>query len=246
MTLLLKPLKTALFFTALLSICTNCGGNSPRATATTNDVESEPEDSRAVIDTGSQTQVEGLLGTVPAEEVVRVFDNHMNAILDCYGQALEEVEEIEGDLEIAMRVDPEGNVMDAYVSKGDLGSLDAETCIVKRVGRFVFKREHGAEAEVSYSLALEAPYDPPPPLHWDMAAVKEVISNHSTDLGTCLKGKTGIHLTLWVGTGGVVLSSGVAVSSYESYQAGLCLAKASRRWTFNDPGKKLAKVRLEL
>ena len=59
----------------------------------------------------------------------------------------------------------------------------------------------------------------------------------------CLGGKTGVELTMYVGQGGVVLSSGAATATSDLKDEARCLARASLGWTFPNPGEDTAKVK---
>lgn len=226
----------AVLFSALLG----CGGRSTQETV------SEPEDKSpgsSAAKTNDSLAVEGLRGTIPKEDVVRVFDRHMDELLDCYSDALEDLEEIEGEVSLFFLVDPQGGVKQVHIRQSSLGSLRAEQCILGHVSRYTFPEPAGgAIAEVSYSMAFEAPYDNPPPLQWEPSVVDSVVHEHEDAVERCIGNRTGINITSYVGRGGVVLTSGVAASEGKDIDAGRCLAEEMRNWEFPDPGHKLAKV----
>ncbi len=231
------------FFFLFLMFVVGCGGGAPQGTATGADVSKEDadENSQAGAESGGGVAVDGLLGTIPQGEVNRVFDNHMEKIHDCYSDVLEDVEEIEGRVEMAIQVDASGSVIEAYLREGDLGSVEAEKCILNRVLRFTFERQGGGIAHVTKELVLEAPYDPPVSTTWRDSVIQEVLRENEQDASRCLGGRTGVQLTLYVGSGGVVLSAGAATETYELQEAGYCLAEAARGWKFPDPGPELFK-----
>ncbi len=235
-----------LFVIALVSmLCAGlgCGGGAPVASTTPEDNEAvQADDDQAATDGDGDVGVDGLLGTVPQGEVNRVFDDNMQRLYDCYSEALDELEEIEGQIEIAVEVDNDGSVARAYIRRGDLGSTEAEQCMIRRVERFKFKRQGSGIAHVSKELTLEAPYDPPDPNIWGESAVQKVVAEHQTDVSRCLRGKTGVLLTLYVGAGGVVLSAGISAEDPALVDGGYCLAEAARGWAFPDPGSKIVKV----
>ncbi|MCP4678772.1 MAG: AgmX/PglI C-terminal domain-containing protein [Deltaproteobacteria bacterium] len=234
--------RRAGFVLLSLMFVVGCGG-APKETATGADVSSEDaaEDHQTGAESEGGVAVDGLLGTIPQGEVDRVFDNHMEKILDCYSDALDDIEEIEGRVEIAMQVDASGSVIEAYLRGSDLGSVGAEKCILHRASRFTFERQGGGIAHVTKELILEAPYDPPVPTTWRDSVIQEVIRENEPDVVRCLGGRTGVQLTLYVGDGGVVLSAGAATETYELQEAGYCLAEAARSWKFPDPGSELFK-----
>jgi hypothetical protein len=224
-----------------------CGGGGPSETSTPDEVSPDtPEQeqpSGEVEAAGSTMEVSGLLGTIPEHKVQQVFERKMDALGECYGLAIEVLEEIEGRLEVDLVVGGDGSVTEAYLRDGTLGSLEAEECIVGKVQRFRFPApEGGGRAEVSYSLVLDAPYDPPEPQNWSGPRLNEVVAEHTPDMERCLAGQTGVQLTLYIGPGGQVVSAGATASSAELYEAALCLARAAAAWVFPDPGDKPAKA----
>ncbi|MCP4601002.1 MAG: AgmX/PglI C-terminal domain-containing protein [Proteobacteria bacterium] len=229
----------------LLLIGTSCGGSAPKESTTALDVESTDGAEQIDNNTGSGVQVDGILGTIPQEEVDRVFDNHMDGLFNCYNLAIEDLEEIEGQIEFAMQVDTSGSVVQAHIKRGDLGSLETEKCMVNKVERFMFRRQGSGIAHVTKELTLEAPYDPAEPNTWGDTVVKEIVNQNQIDVDKCLGGRTGVQLTIYVWTGGVVASAGASTETHELRDAGYCLAKAARNWTFPDPGQNVVKMSLD-
>jgi hypothetical protein len=223
-----------------------CGGGAPRQSGTPDEVEEKEEatgPAQACRDDGME--VEGLAGTIPQDEAERVFDRGMRKLLECYGEAVEDVEELEGTLELALTVDEAGRVEEAHLPFSDLGSVEAESCILKNARMFVFERGGCGKAYVNKRITLEAPYDPPDSLDWGRHEVRDTLKQNSDDISNCIGNRTGILVVINVGLGGVALAAGASADKFDDLEAGRCLAKASRRWVFNDPGEVLAKVRLE-
>ncbi len=219
-----------------------CGGSDSLVKGA-DDVVEEEETSGGTDCRQDGVEVVGLLGSVDQEEVERVFERNMKGLFACYESVVEDLEEIEGSLEIALQVDPSGAVVEANLPHSDLGSLEAERCILNKTSQFEFRRSGCGIAYVNKELSFEAPYDPEP-LQWGRVQVAETIYEHAYDVERCLNGETGIDVVIYVGKGGVVWSSGAAAESFAKREAARCLATACRRWTFKDPGDDLAKVRL--
>ena len=188
--------------------------------------------------------VEGLLGNVTQDEIERVFSAHRDAMFRCYQEALEDLEEIEGEVHFELQVASDGTVDSAFISDSDLGSIETESCMLDQVRSFRFKRVPGGVAVLYYPMTLEAPYDPPEPAHWDNGKVRDTVEANRDVIDGCLTGASGIVVTLYVGKGGMVLSSGAAGKTLEAYDDAVCLARAARSWTFSAPARDLAKVRL--
>jgi hypothetical protein len=252
-----KPSFKCLFFILAFLVCSCGAGQAQETVAVAKDPDQtapqKPGNAMAAFtkdhdqtEISGDMEIEGLRGTIPQGEVQRVFNDHMDQLLDCYSESIEDLEEIEGALEIAMEIGGPGNVNHAYMRSADLGSLETEKCILRKVERFKFRKQGGGTVDIAYPFELEAPYDPPNPIVWKRSTVEEVVNQHMDDLERCLNGKTGVVVTIYIGLGGVVASAGASADEYEMYDEAICLAEAVRAWAFPDPGSRLAKISLEL
>jgi hypothetical protein len=229
--------------TAILNLNSfGCGGKNAEPTTHSLSETGSPEDSDPREDGTSAARIEGVEATVNWDDVEKVFNQRERGLYDCYNMVVEEVEEIEGRVEFAVQVGDGGKVVDVNIISSNLGSLEAEKCMLSKIERFKFKLQGKGIAHFTKDMTLEAPYDPPKPMTWENQVVSGIIDEHRSDVERCLRGETGIELTLWVGRGGVVLSSGVATQSSDLKDEAYCLAEACRRWTFPDPGGEVAKV----
>jgi len=246
-----RRLATTVALAALAAMtAVGCGGAGKKGTveqAGGDDpaLDRAPE---AVVEDGiAAAQVEGLLGTVPQHEVEGVFERKQQKILDCFVDAYEILEEIEGSVELSFEVAADGSARDVYLSAGDLGSRVAQDCIVAAVGRFTFPRPRGgSHAVVTYPMTFEEPYDHPPPLDWSGSRASEVVGAHMDDLERCLGGETGVTLTLYVVEAGKVVSAGATAASFAMVERARCLEDAAMSWVFPDPGDRPAKAVVEL
>ncbi|MBW2277893.1 MAG: AgmX/PglI C-terminal domain-containing protein, partial [Deltaproteobacteria bacterium] len=189
-------------------------------------------------DEGDLVAVEGILGGIPEHKVQRVMDDNEEAVLECYADALDNYDYLEGSLEMAITVDLDGSVYKAFLRGGSLGSQEAESCILGKIRRFQFPKPGGGRAEVSHSISLYPPHDPPQVLDWSGDQINQVVEAQSADVERCLGGRTGVQLTVYVEVGGRVVSAGATGDDLGAYEAGSCLAKAAAAWVFPDPGKR--------
>ena len=221
-----------------------CGGKKQEDTTKVISVE-DYETSTFSVGAG-EGSVEGLLGNVTQDEIERVFSNNQNAMMRCYQEVLEDVEEIEGELQFDLEVASDGSVQSAFISSSDLGAVSAESCMLSRVRGFHFNRVPGGIAVLYYPLTLEAPYDPPDPQIWDNARVSDVLNEHAAEVEECLGGATGVKVTAYVGKGGMVLSAGASGADADTYDHAVCLARAAQSWVFQSPpSNDLVKVSLD-
>ena len=223
-------------------LATACGGATPEVTTGAGDDPSGGESSSSE---AGPVQVEGLLGAVDEQDVERVMKKGMRRIERCYAEALDDLEEIEGSLQLSIKVGARGQVDQVFVSDGDLGSALAQGCIEEAVAGFEFPAPRGGtQAQIGYPLTLEAPYDNPAPADLSGAVKKHARGQGAADLERCLGSVTGVRLTVYVGSDGRVISAGAnPASSFEEVEAARCLEQAAAGWTFDDaPGKGIAKA----
>jgi hypothetical protein len=229
-------------FVVAAAALAGCGGDRAKA-APVADPTTVGSGEVAAADPGAAIQVEGLLGDIPREDVERVVKAKSDAIVACYQQALDVLEQIEGSIELVLTVGADGAVTEAYLRNGSLGSADAEECIAALAKRLVFPRPRGgARAEIVYPIALEEPYGHPAPAPLSGAQAKAVADANAADVARCLAGASGVQLTVYVGRGGAVLSTGATSDSAGTADAATCLAEAARAWAFPDPGGATAKA----
>jgi len=226
-----------------VSCLTACGGASSKVVPAGEEPSVARDDAAPVGDPGDSVQIEGLLGDIPQDDVERVLARKNDAIAECYQEALDALEQIEGSVVLELDVGPDGSVAAAHLRSGSLGSAATEACIVALAKRLKFpKPSGGSHASISYPLTLEEPYGHPAPSALSGSEAKAVADANTADVERCLGGATGVQLTLYVGRGGAVVSSGATSDAFETAGAAACLAEAARAWTFPDPGGKTAKA----
>ena len=235
-------IHTIVIAVSITTLTAACGGKSTQDN--TKVVSVKDYETRTFTVEAGEGSIEGLLGNVTQDEIERVFSEHRNAMFRCYQDALEDLEEIEGEVHFDIQVASDGSVDFAFISASDLGSVETESCMLDMVKNFHFKRVPGGIAVIYYPMTLEAPYDPPEPEAWQNARVSNVLDEHREEVDACLQGQKGILVTLYVGKGGMVLSDGASGETREAYDCAVCVARAAKSWTFDAPSDDLAKVRL--
>jgi hypothetical protein len=235
------------FFAALASWClAACGGASSKAVPAGGETGPAGDDGVPAGDPGDAVQIEGLLGNIPQDDVERVLERKNDAIAECYQQALDVLEQIEGSVVLELDVGADGSVAKAYLRDGSLGSAGTEECIIALAKRLRFpKPSGGSHASISYPLTLEEPYGHPAPSDWSGPKAQAVADANAADVDRCLAGAKGVQLTVYVGRGGAVVSAGATSDTPEAAPAAACLAEAALKWAFPDPGGETAKATLE-
>lgn len=216
----------------------SCGGANeavtPQSPETVVEENSAPPEKQNV-------QVKGLWGKIDDSIVEDTMQQHFPDFLDCYQyEALEILEEIEGDLSVYLIVGPAGEVTDEiYFEGGTLGSENTQACVIGKMKRIRFQKPIGGyNAKVRYTFPFEAPYNHPKPFDWsDDAKFKADLESHRPEIDACLQGNRRINFIIYIGRGGRVESAGATAESQAGYEAGRCIAKAAKNWTFQNPGK---------
>lgn len=189
----------------------------------------------------NNVQIAGLWGKIDDSIIEETFQQNFNGFLDCYQrEALDVLEEIEGDLSVYLIVGPDGTVTDEiYFEDGTLGSDATQACLIRKIKRIRFQEPIGGNnAKVRYSFPFEEPYDHPAPFDWsDNENIQSVMSEHQDEVDNCLAGQSGIQFILYIGRGGRVEAAGGTSYSQAGYEAGRCLAAAAKSWKFKNPGK---------
>jgi hypothetical protein len=229
-------IKGAVIFAGLLAL--SCGASQAEVVPSPS---IEPEAATESAPVAENVQVKGLWGKIDDSEVEDIMQQHFKDFLDCYQyEALEILEEIEGDLSVYLIVGPDGAVTDdIYFEDGTLGSENAQSCIIGKMKRIRFHKPIGGyNAKVRYTFPFEEPYNHPVPFDWSRdEKFTSAVASHQSEIDSCLKGKTGIQLVIYVGRGGRVEAAGATAGSRDDYEAGRCLARAAKSWTFANPGK---------
>ncbi|MCU0663762.1 MAG: AgmX/PglI C-terminal domain-containing protein [Myxococcota bacterium] len=214
---------SCLFFAA-------CGSSAPSPAMT--ESTSPPQ-------TEFNLAADGLLGAIDQKEVQSVFDRHMQQLLDCYSVGLEDLEELEGDLEISVRIDLSGRASTVFLSRSSIGSVAVEECVVRRVSSFSFPQPQGGPAELTYPLELTS--DTRAPKELSLSSLEDVKAEHEEEIERCQPFESDIVVTLYVDAAGRVLSVGGSGKSASGYEAAQCLARVASTWTFPAPRASIAK-----
>lgn len=230
---------------AVLMSALGCGPRPAEQSALDKLLETPSDPVDVSVQGGSTVEVEGLLGTVPQDKLERVFNTNQEALISCYEDVVDEWDVIEGELILAMQIDVTGRAIEVFIRNGNLGSLTAESCVLKRVKRMQFPKPGGGIAHVTYPLAFVAPYDPPEPEEWNSARVAPVVEANAASVTTCRSGgQSGIEITAYIDSSGRVFSAGAAAQSFDAFDAAQCLAQAVRQWQFPQPAGEAAKVQV--
>ena len=221
------------------SLGAGCGGEEEQTVVT--EEETTGAETREERDDG--VEVEGLMGTIRADEVERGVQTRMLGFQRCFQQRYDAVEMLGGHFQMAFRVRRDGTVLWVYPKASTVGDRPTERCLLDAAAEIHFPRPHGGEAEFSYSLELDPLDDVRPAEPWDPAHVSTTIAEEKPGLvESCGEGAWSV--TAYVAPGGEVMAVGAAsdeldVASAEHLD---CVTQTVASWTLPDPGSYPAKV----
>ena len=78
-----------------------------------------------------------------------------SALSACYADALEVDDSVDGEMNVALTVDEEGNVDDVTVNEGSLEDEDMPVCVATALSSMEMRRPPSEEARIAYTLHFE-------------------------------------------------------------------------------------------
>ena len=222
-------------FALLLGV--GCGGDAEVEVAETEESTVGQEEASASRNDG--VQIEGLMGTISADEVRNTIEPKLGRFMRCFSTRYDDIEILGGHIHLSFRIDIEGKVLWVFPNESSIGDRETERCLVETAAAIRFPRPHGGEAEFGYPLDLDPPEDVRPPVHWDESSVVDVIEANRESVAECGVGYT---VTVYVAPGGAVMASGAASAEQEASEGLDCVTEAVSQWEMPDPGSYPAKV----
>jgi len=225
---------TGLAFAWLLTA--GCGGGEEETTETT---ETTTGEEAPVVERDDGVAIEGLMGTIDAEEVRMTIEPKLTRFMRCFSRRWDEIEILGGHIHMSFRVDVQGNVLWVYPNESSIGDRETERCLLETAAAIHFPRPRGGEAEFGYPLDLDPPDDVRPPVAWAESSVTDVVERNRDSLAACGSGFT---VTMYVGPGGEVMAAGAAAADLDQAENLDCVTDAVSQWEMPDPGSYPAKV----
>lgn len=204
----------------------------------------EPEPAQMQRVDRGPTSVKGELGGMNEYAVADTFERLQDPILDCVARGSTRVKELGGRFAISLRIDEEGKALWAYLSESTLGDRATERCVVDVARGATWPRPLGGEGLAQRSFDVDASVAP---VEWEPEKVKSAMKHISREAARCKKGRRGRYVaTAYVRPDGKVASAGVAPPSADKEEVADCVADALKGMRLRSPGRKSAKVTLEL
>ncbi len=216
-----------------------CGGSHRKDSETAAQVEVDNEDE---FDDGMEMMQE--FGGMNEEKVTKVFKRLAPDLANCLTTQGENERYLAGDVAFLVKVDREGKAVAAHAEKSNLGSFQAERCMLRILEESRWPKPVGGLIGLArWSIGFDAPSDERPPVEWSSSEVEGTITEdeNAQALYACGTGGPFI-ITAYVSRSGKVLSAGVAHSDDNGEQTAECLVSTIEGMTFPSPGSWRAKV----
>jgi hypothetical protein len=237
-----QPLKVVSLVTSLsvlgLTLLVGCGKkDKPAEDATTVQIDNNDE-----FDDGREMMQEK--GGMNEDKVTKTFERLQPNLTQCLMSSGKGADYLYGDVAFLVVVDRKGEAVQAYTERSNLGSYDAEKCMldVLRKSRWP-KPVGGLTGDARNGMGYDAPPDIRPPVEWSAEDIEETLTEeeNAETLNACGRGGP-YEITMYVSPSGRVLSAGVAHTVENGEETASCIVGALEGMKFNSPGSWRAKV----
>lgn len=216
-----------------------CGGkNKPADDATAIEIDNEDE-----FDNGDMEMMQEV-GGMNEEKVTRTFKRLQPTLSQCLMDAGRGQDYLFGDVAFLVVVDQTGTATAAFAEKSNLGSYEAEKCMLGALKASKWpKPVGGLVGHARNGMGYDAPEDVRPPVEWSSSDIEETLSDseNAGALAACGGGGP-FEITAYVEPSGRVLSAGISHTVENGEEAASCLVSAVEGMTFTSPGSWRAKV----
>lgn len=220
-----------------------CGGSEPAPKTADDQTEPPPERS-----SGPSLAVSGEIGALDEEKVTETFSDSIGELQGCLEQGARRVEFIGGSVSFYVKVDGSGRISHAHLEQSSLGDRETEKCMLDVLRKKSWPAPVGGESGYARkSFDFDPPNDVRAPTEWSPDQVSEALDAKSGDIAKCKNGSRGsFSATMYVSTGGDVLSVGITPPDEAGEASVDCLVDVVRGATFPKPGSWPAKVTFDL
>lgn len=210
---------TLLLLLPALPCGAGCGGSEPPAQPPPAPPPAQaPKVARAPLRTSSE------LGSVDPAAVKKAFASLDDKFMDCQKHAVDRVEVVAGDAKFFLRIAQDGSPKWAYLEESEIGDQPTEKCLLDVVMAAKWPRPDGGDAEARYAMDLPQ-QSTRPPNDWNSDKATAALAKEGGAIDRCKAGANGpFHGTMYVGTGGKVLTAGVTTASKDDQDKADCLA----------------------
>jgi hypothetical protein len=213
------------------------GSSTPLPKAATHEEKSHPGDRKV--------QVAGIEGTLANFDVRVTMEGKAREFGRCHAPRLQRLPALAGSVEFKIHVHGDGSVVSVAVANSDLGDRELERCFTDVIQATPFPKPRGGDANVSYTMLLEASHKGREPELWETDRVRHVLTRNAHDIReSCdLRSLRHFKATVYVNRSGRVVSAGVAGKGNHENGTYDCIAEALHKLPMPKAKKKsLAKV----
>ena len=203
----------------------------------------------APVETAPQVEIEGLMGTISADDVRRGLEPRMRRFGMCFSRRYDELEVLAGELLMGFRIDREGRVLWVRPVRSTVGDRQTESCLLEVARGARFRPPRGGEAEFTYPLTMDLADGVRAPIAWGPERMQASISRFGEGLlEECRPAGVagGYAITAYVERPGRILAVGVTADSELLTETLDCVVENVRGWETPTPGSYPARVSFEV
>jgi hypothetical protein len=208
---------------------------------------------------GGGLSVEGAVGALDPEAVRQKADGVRKKAAACVAAARAKLPYLEGDVEVALRVDGVGRVFEAFLTRSTLGHAGAERCILEAFAGQSWPRPVGGKiGEIAQGLSFETGY-PEPPAEWSQDDLTRAMASEARgdepppdralleQLSGCRReaGGGGLLVTMYLDEDGLAQGVGISSTDAKGMEAASCVSTVVQTTSFPATGK-LVKASLKV
>lgn len=194
----------------------------------------------------SAPDVKGEVGALDAGAVKKNFGSLAQKAERCQDDRRKQSEKLDflaGEFKIEVRVNEDGSVKSASLSRSTIGDRVVEKCIVDAARAMTWPRPEGGMMGIAgneITLPMKGDREAVP---WGADKASSTLSKAQGALGACKSGAKGGHeVTIYVDTDGKVIAAGASQGDPEKASTADCIADAVKGLKFPSPGGWPAKV----
>jgi hypothetical protein len=193
-------------------------------------------------------KVSGLMGTLDPGQVQLAMNQTFPAATQCYHRVARRQPYVGGKMNMKFRVRRDGTVKQIRLLSSDVGSRGIESCVLTKLGETRFaKPRGGGEAEFTYPITFPTRLAS---VSWDPQKIRKGLkkwrskrrNRKASRKLNKLSFPRGLVMTLYIGSGGHVVSAGMTADEEIGEEFVEELMTTLKRVAFEQPASRYAKV----
>jgi hypothetical protein len=219
-----------------------CGGTEPPPK------DASIKEQAPKTDDGPRIMASAEIGGMNEDAVDAAFTSSVKGLQRCIDAGAKRVEFLGGSVSFYLKIDATGKVAAAHLEHSTLGNRTTERCMLDSLAAKTWPKPVGGEHGLARkSFTFDPPNDVREPITWDDHDAAPGLKKIASDVDKCKEGNRGaFEATLYVDTGGKVLSASATPPDEQGEAAVDCLVGVLESASFPSPGSWPAKVTLQL